>query len=127
MALMGASPWIELAVNAALADSLVESFGLTQMQADPDLIPPLDMVLCLETMEYGAAASAAVRLFFAEAVGSTADDQKEIVDLTTDYFIWSPVTVPRTAAGLPWTLRITKAITNANIGYRYSWKRPGGC
>jgi hypothetical protein len=127
MSLQSPSPWIEFGANGALADVLVEDFGRALMVATPSLIPPIDMVLCLETMEYGAAASVAVRIFFAEAAAAAAENQKEIVNVTDDYFIWSPVTVPRAPTGLPWTLRITKAATNANLGYRFTWKRPGNC
>lgn len=120
-------PWTEVDVSGALSDSLVTDFGLTVYIANPSAIPSLDWTLCLESLEYGSAASVAVELYFAETPLSAAEDRKQIVNDTLQYFIWPSVEVPRAPTGLPWQLFITKDATNANIGFRYRWIKPSGC
>lgn len=118
----GASRWIEFSANGVLADAQVTDFGASLNDV------PLDWTLCLVSIEYGAAASQAIRLFFAPTAAATAETQKEIVNVTQQYFIWPSVIVPRTVTGTPYTLRVTRTVaTNANIGYRYEWRPPGGC
>jgi hypothetical protein len=115
------------AVNGALADSLVNDFGRAAFNANPAIIPPIDWSICLVALDYGAAASVAVRIFFATAAGAAAENQFELVNTTTQYFVWTSFEIPRDSAGLPYTMRITKAATNANLYYRWRWIPPGGC
>lgn len=123
-----ASPWIEANVNGALADSEVEDFGGAAMAGTTMPIPPSDFRLKLVTLEYGGAAAVAVRIFFATAAGVAAELQKEVVnEASVQYFIWPCVYVPRDTNGLPYTMRITKAATNARLGYFYQWVPSGGC
>lgn len=122
-----ASPWIEFNANGALADALVTDFGGSAMTPGSTNIPPLDWVLCLSAMEYGSAASVAVRIFFEPVLASAAELQKEIVNVTQQYFVWPSVIVPRDGNGVPFVMAITKAATNARLGYKYEWLAPGGC
>ncbi len=118
-------PWTEVAVNGALADTLVTDFGRAVMGTVPDLIPPEDWVLCLKSLEYGAVASVAVEIYFSEVAAATADFRKQVVNDTLQFFIWPSIEVPRSTDGRPWAMYITKAATNANIGFRYRWQPPG--
>lgn len=124
-----ASTYTITGVNGALADSLVQDFGRAAMVLDARLIPPTDWRLCLETVNFSGAASVAVRIFFAEQAGVAAELQVELFSTTSQYIEWTPFIVPRASAtGLPYTMRITKAATNANMTYAWKWvPATGGC
>ncbi len=121
------SAFITGAANGALADTLIDDFGRAAMNAGTQPIPSLDWRLCLVSLDWGSAGSAAIRVFFAEQAGVAAELQFELVNLTTQYFVWPSFEVPRSSSGLPYTMRITKAAGNATIGYRYVWQKAGSC
>jgi hypothetical protein len=125
------SRWITTGVNGVLADSLVNDFGRAAMALNTDLIPPLDWRLCLIELTYGSAAAVDVTVFFAEAPAAAPENTVQFVNRTgTDaaqFFIYPAVTIPRAPTGLPFTMRITKGNTNANLGYAFEWRQPGCC
>lgn len=127
MAAFPTSPWTEVNIDGALADSLVEDFGRAAMIAGTQPTPPLDLLLCVEAFEYGSAASVSVQFFLATTNGVAAELTKQVVNVTQQFFIWSSFAVPRDVNGRPFQLRVTKAATNARIGYRYRWKPAGEC
>jgi hypothetical protein len=118
---------IEFNADGVLADALVDDFGGSLMTPGGTNVPPLDWTLCLTAMEYGSAAAVLVRIIFEPALAAAAELQKEIVNVTQQYFVWNSVIVPRTVTGIPFVMAITKAATNARLGYKYEWLKPGGC
>jgi hypothetical protein len=113
------SAWRQIAVNGALADSLVWDFG--GVLANNTVLPP-DSRLCV-TLDYKSAAATQLYLFLATGAGVAAELQDTVydsafqtnpgADQTTTLKDWA-FQVP-ILAGVPLGLRITKAATNANI------------
>lgn len=121
-----------IAVNGALADSLVTDFGGAAGSAGI----PNDWNLCIEGIYYDAVAAVAVRIYLASALATTEDNRQDLLEsavLTAPptHWIGTNYNVPRTQVTVgnwqPHLLLITKAAGNAKVRVKFSWKPPGVC
>jgi hypothetical protein len=127
------SGWQTVAVNGALADSLV--VDLTT-QPSPFNGLPQDAELILK-INYAASAATQVRLFLAAGAGAAAAAQRIVYDSafqlnpaanSTQYLTGICVSVPLAPGTNNWMqLRITKAASTANIDWRTKVTMGPGC
>lgn len=122
--------WQVLAINGAVADTLIEDFG--GAVGGPSSLPP-DQQICLR-VDYSSDAQTQVILYL--ALSNAAPDEDIImlhdsrVEATPDTTQWLTdiVTSVPVFGGLPMQLRITKGASDARV--RWTWfssMGPGGC
>lgn len=116
-----------IAVNGALADSLVFDFGGTL--AVGTSLPP-DCRLCVQ-IAYASSAPTQLQLWLATGVGVAAELRVFLYDSafqtnpgpdSTQYITNLAASDVIQPGGIPYQLRITKAASTANIWLAYSWK-----
>lgn len=127
------SGWQTVAVNGALADSLVADLTL---QPSPFAGLPTDARLCL-MINYAASSATQVRIFLAAGAGAAAAAQRIVYDSAfqtnpgadqTQYLTNICVSVPLAAGTNNWMqLRITKANNTANIDWCTKITMGPGC
>lgn len=120
-----------IAVNGALADSLVNDFGAGVVPGNL----PNDGRMCL-TIEYAAASAGQLMLWLATGVGVAVQNRIMLYDSAyqtnpgadqTQYVTGLTVSVPLVpGTRAPYQLRITKGNFNANIWLAWSWSMGPG-
>ncbi len=125
---MASNTWIQVSLNGALTDSLVESFdGATSKLANQSP----DLEICFYGY-YQAAATLAVNLFLAPAAAAALENVVPIRNSaslssgTVQTFSFS-TNVPLQAAptNTPLACRITKPVGNASLWYKWRIVVPG--
>lgn len=121
-----------IAVNAALADSLVTDFGGAAAAAT--ILP--DWTLCIDAIYFDAVAAVDVRIYLAAELADTEDDRQSLLDSAgvgaqVQHWVGPSFTVPRVqlTVGIwqPHLLLITKSVGNAKVRVHWSWRPPGSC
>lgn len=115
--------FVEVAANAALADTVIFTFQPTMF---PSTLPATWYPKLLET-EYSAAASALMQLYLAPSGVNSDQNRIMIINDTLQWASRGCRRVPRNVAapiGTPWELRATRAVVT-NSFFRFWWE-PGG-
>lgn len=121
------SGWTQFNANGALADTLVTDFSTLGPFA-------VDGVLCV-LLKYNGATAIQVRIFSATAAAVAEEFRNDIYNSATQLNPGADQTQKLNdypsqiiiEAGVPWTLRITKAAGNAQLWWRVTPVAGPGC
>lgn len=121
-----------IAVNAAVADSVVTNFGGATAAGSEQA----DWILCIDGIYFDAVAAVDVRIYLAPIQGDTEDNRSSLLDSAgigaqVQHWVGPSFNVPRTqiTVGIwqPHLLLITKSVGNAKVRVHWSWRPPGSC